>query len=64
METYTGFIEIYRDPGDMRVEFDRFVSTVNNEMSTKSKALVDKTGEMLPVLPWSKEFEKRYFSAP
>ena len=46
------------------MEFDGFVSMVNNEMSAKSQALVDKAEEMLLTLPRSKEFDKRYFSAP
>ena len=46
------------------MEFDGFVSTVNNEMSAKSQAFGDKAEEMLPALPLSKEFEKDTFLRP
>merc|ERR1712051_1111186 len=52
IETYIGFIEVYRDPQRERSEFEGFVAMVNN------------AEKLLPLLPWSKEFEKDVFKRP
>jgi len=48
----------------MRGEFEGFVSIVNKKMSENLQTLVDKAEELLPSLPWPKEFEKDQFLRP
>ena len=64
VESNIGFIETYRDPAGVRGEWEGFVATVNLERTASFKKLVDAAPEMLPKLPWGKEFEKDVFVPP
>ncbi|KAK7086654.1 bifunctional diacylglycerol diphosphate phosphatase/phosphatidate phosphatase, partial [Halocaridina rubra] len=65
VETYMGFIEVYRDPTNQRAEFESFVAVVNREQSRKFDTLVSRAEkEFLPLLPWGREFEEDVFMRP
>lgn len=64
VESNIGFIETYRDPHGVRGEWEGLVAMVNLERTKAFSKLVESAPEMIPKLPWSKEFEKDAFLAP
>ncbi|KAI4237273.1 MAG: hypothetical protein LQ349_001990 [Xanthoria aureola] len=64
VETNIGFIETYRDPANVRAEWEGLVAMVNKERTQAFQKLVDAAPSMIPKLPWGKDFEKDTFSAP
>lgn len=64
VESNIGFIETYRDPHGVRGEWEGLVAMVNLERTKAFSKLVETAPEMIPKLPWSKEFEKDSFLAP
>lgn len=64
VETDIGFIETYRDPHGIRGEWEGFVAMVNQERTRAFGRLVEGAPEMIPKLPWGKEFEKDEFLSP
>ena len=64
VESNIGFIETYRDPAGVRAEWEGMVATVNLERTRAFKKLVDAAPDMIPKLPWSKDFEKDVFTPP
>ena len=64
VESNIGFIETYRDPHGVRGEWEGLVAMVNLERTKAFTKLVDSAPQMIPKLPWDKEFEKDSFLAP
>ena len=53
-----------QDPFGVRAEFESFVAIVNRVTSAKFGQLVTMAPNLLPLLPWSNEFEKPEFQKP
>lgn len=64
VECNIGFIETYRDPAGVRGEWEGFASIVNMERTRAFGELVAKAPGLIPLLPWSKAFEKDKFLSP
>ncbi|KAK4237865.1 hypothetical protein C8A03DRAFT_34164 [Achaetomium macrosporum] len=64
VECNIGFIETYRDPAGVRGEWEGFAAVVNLERTRAFGDLVRSAPELIPLLPWSKEFEKDKFLSP
>ena len=64
VESNIGFIESYRDPAGIRAEWEGIVAMVNKERTKAFGKLVDGAPQMVPKLPWGKDFEKDKFVAP
>lgn len=64
VETNVGFIETYRDPHGVRGEWEGLVAMVNLERTKAFSGLVDAAPEMIPKLPWGRDFEKDVFNPP
>lgn len=64
VETDIGFIETYRDPHGIRGEWEGFVAMVNQERTRAFRKLVEAAPELIPRLPWTKDFEKQKFLSP
>ncbi|KAK3362927.1 putative dipeptidylpeptidase [Lasiosphaeria hispida] len=64
VECNIGFIETYRDPVGVRGEWEGFAAVVNLERTRAFGELVRSAPDLIPLLPWSKEFEKDKFLSP
>lgn len=64
VESNISFIETYRDPANIRAEWEGFVAVVNKERSKTFAEMVGKAPAFLKLLPWGPEFEKDVFQAP
>ncbi|KKA30757.1 hypothetical protein TD95_002600 [Thielaviopsis punctulata] len=64
VECNVGFIETYRDPAGVRGEWEGFAAIVNQERTRAFGELVDSAPKLIPILPWSAEFEKDKFLSP
>ncbi|KAI0482803.1 peptidase family M49 [Xylariaceae sp. FL0804] len=64
VESNIGFIETYRDPAGIRGEWEGFAAVVNLERTKAFESLVEAAPSLIPLLPWSKDFEKDKFLSP
>ncbi|KAJ4295707.1 hypothetical protein N0V88_004409 [Collariella sp. IMI 366227] len=64
VECNIGFIETYRDPAGVRGEWEGFAAVVNLERTRAFGELVRSAPDLIPLLPWSKDFEKDKFLSP
>ncbi|KAM0332271.1 hypothetical protein ACHAQA_002547 [Verticillium albo-atrum] len=64
VESNIGFIETYRDPAGIRGEWEGFAAVVNLERTRSFGELVSSAPALIPLLPWSKDFEKDKFLSP
>jgi dipeptidyl-peptidase-3 len=64
VESDIGFVETYRDPHGIRGEWEGFVAMVNKERTKAFGKLVSAAPDLIPKLPWSKDFEKDKFLSP
>ncbi|KAH6636664.1 peptidase family M49-domain-containing protein [Chaetomium tenue] len=64
VECNIGFIETYRDPAGVRGEWEGFAAVVNLERTRAFGELVRSAPELIPLLPWSTDFEKDKFLSP
>ncbi|KAM7188851.1 Peptidase family M49 domain containing protein [Rhypophila sp. PSN 637] len=61
VECNIGFIETYRDPAGVRGEWEGFAAV---ERTKAFGELVRSAPDLIPLLPWSSEFEKDRFLSP
>ncbi|SPN96764.1 probable dipeptidylpeptidase III [Cephalotrichum gorgonifer] len=64
VECNIGFIETYRDPAGVRGEWEGFAAVVNLERTRAFGELVAAAPGLIPLLPWSQDFEKDKFLLP
>jgi dipeptidyl-peptidase-3 len=64
VECNIGFIETYRDPAGVRGEWEGFAAVVNLERTRAFGELVRSAPDLIPLLPWSTDFEKDKFLSP
>ena len=64
VECNIGFVETYRDPAGIRGEWEGFASMVNLERTRAFGELVSSAPTLIPLLPWSEDFEKDKFLSP